>query len=493
MASTTGSFTFIGALLAVWALRKLVGSIVSRNKRAPYPPGPKPKPIIGNLLDFPMEYSARVYAKWGEEYNSPIVHAESLGNHVTVLNKREDAEELLEQRAKVYSDRVTMPIFNLLGWEYNVALMPYGDEWRQHRRVCQQNFNPHAAQRYETIQLDKIRRFLKGLLETPEDYANHSKQFSIGVPMAMMYGYDIKSVHDPVIEVAEEGNILAATLIVPGGSLINAVKVKQLTEEMMRIPTDFVQKSIADGTATSSLVTDFYEKKYAVGSTKEEEDIVQNIAYTVYGGGYITISSTGTFFYNMLMNPGVQKKAQAELDRVLGSKRLPTLEDRKSLPYIEAIYREVLRIRPPLPICLPHRSTEDDIYKGYFIPKGSAVIPNVWAMTHDESVYEEPFKFKPERFFNADGSLNNDDRILAYGFGRRVCVGKHVASNSMWLLIASILACFSIEPARDKDGKEIEINHEYSESGFMSRKLEFQCSFVVRSPDIEKVILDPNE
>lgn len=89
-------------------------------------------------------------------------------------------------------------------------------------------------------------------------------RFSIGLAMSMMYGYDIKSVHDPVIEVAEEGNVLAAKLIVPGGSLINvfpflrhipawvpgassrkqAMAVKKLTDEMMRIPTDFVKKSL---------------------------------------------------------------------------------------------------------------------------------------------------------------------------------------------------------------------------------------------------------
>lgn len=87
-----------------------------------------------------------------------------------------------------------------------------------------------------------------------------------------------------------------------------------------------------------------------------------------------TISATRTFFYTMAANPDVQRKAQAELDRVIGSKRLPTFEDRESLPYIEAIYREVLRFRPPVPIGIPHCSTQDDHYKGYFIPKGTQAI-----------------------------------------------------------------------------------------------------------------------
>lgn len=72
----------------------------------------------------------------------------------------------------------------------------------------------------------------------------------------------------------------------------------------------------------------------------------------------------------MAVNPEVQKKAQSEIDRIIGSERLPACEDRKSLPYIEAIYREVLRLRPPLPLGGPHTVMEDDHYKGYLIPKG---------------------------------------------------------------------------------------------------------------------------
>ncbi|PPQ77485.1 LOW QUALITY PROTEIN: hypothetical protein CVT25_011355 [Psilocybe cyanescens] len=292
-----------------------------------------------------------------------------------------------------------------------------------------------------------------------------------------MYGYDIKSIHDPVIETAEAATILGGRLMAPGGSLINifpllrhipiwfpgatsrkeAEEVRRLTEEVVRIPTDFVKKSLADGTAVPSLVTDFYEKKYAGGASETEEFMIKNVAYTVYGGEQVwlissksktlnlfslqaasdtTISASGTFFHQMVLNPDIQRKAQAELDRVVGSKRLPTLADRKSLPYVEAIYREVLRFKPPIPIGVPHSLITDDHYKGYYIPQGTTVFTNIWAMTHNEDVYPEPFAFKPERFFDANGKLNNDDRILAYGFGRRICVGKAVASSSLWLQIA---------------------------------------------------------
>jgi len=72
----------------------------------------------------------------------------------------------------------------------------------------------------------------------------------------------------------------------------------------------------------------------------------------------------------MIINPAVQETAQKEIDRVIGRHRLPEFEDRCSMPYIEAIYRELLRWKPPVPLGLPHRLIEDDFYNGYFIPKG---------------------------------------------------------------------------------------------------------------------------
>ena len=81
-------------------------------------------------------------------------------------------------------------------------------------------------------------------------------------------------------------------------------------------------------------------------------------------------SAIKTFFYSMALRPDIQKKAQEEIDRVVGSRRLPDFNDRESMPYTDAIYHEVIRIRPVAPMGFPHTSTEDDVYNGYFIPKG---------------------------------------------------------------------------------------------------------------------------
>lgn len=159
--------------------------------------------------------------------------------------------------------------------------------------------------------------------------------------------------------------------------------------------------------------------------------------------------------YAMVLNIEAQNKAQEEIDTVIGTTRLPEFSDRPNLPYVEAIFREVMRWHPVLPLGVSHATSEDDIYNGYFIPKGllnhlvcadnlsfnsrnhhyikhlvrrisegakfirTNILALVRAMTHDETQYSQPDLFLPERFFDENGKLNNDDNVLTFGFGRR--------------------------------------------------------------------------
>ena len=115
------------------------------------------------------------------------------------------------------------------------------------------------------------------------------------------------------------------------------------------------------------------------------------------------------------------KKAQDELDRVVGRDRLPEFSDRENLPYINAIVKEVIRWNPPLPIAIPNRVTQDDVYRGYIIPEGANVVQNVWAIFRDSTVYPNPEVFNPERFLK-DGKIDPtvfDPESRAFGAGRR--------------------------------------------------------------------------
>jgi cytochrome P450 len=85
-----------------------------------------------------------------------------------------------------------------------------------------------------------------------------------------------------------------------------------------------------------------------------------------------------TFFLAMTIHPEIQARAREEIDRVVGTHRLPTFADRDNLPYVEAVYKEAFRWHPIAPMGLPHVAAQDDICEDYLIPKGAMMIPNIW-------------------------------------------------------------------------------------------------------------------
>lgn len=178
----------------------------------------------------------------------------------------------------------------------------------------------------------------------------------------------------------------------------------------------------------------------------------------------------------MLLYPDVQTRARAAIDAVCGRNKIPTFQDKKSLPYIEAICREILRWEPIVPLGVPHKTLRDDIYDGFFILKGSVVILNAWAMGHDEEIYPNPSHFDPDRHFTADGTLKDEPAYTHFSFGfGRICPGRFFAENSIWASVVSILSTIEITKAQDKDGKDIDVKPQFI-TGLSIHPEHFPCS-----------------
>ena len=169
----------------------------------------------------------------------------------------------------------------------------------------------------------------------------------------------------------------------------------------------------------------------------------------------------------MVAHPEIQKRAQDELDAVVGRSRTPTLADAPNLPYLQAMVKEALRWRPALPLGVPHATTQDDWYEGMFIPKGTMCLVNLWQCNHDPATYgPDAAKFNPERYLDEHGRLipgpaeTHEEGHSTYGFGRRACVGKHAANDALFLDIATMLWAARFESARDENGNEIPVDME---------------------------------
>ncbi|KDQ22589.1 hypothetical protein PLEOSDRAFT_1050622 [Pleurotus ostreatus PC15] len=185
------------------------------------------------------------------------------------------------------------------------------------------------------------------------------------------------------------------------------------------------------------------------------------VSATLYAAGAETTSGQLAWFMEaMVLYPEVQARAQAEIDRVVGRDRMPTFQDYDHLPYIKAMVKETLRWNGVGRLGVPHRLAQDDWYEGHFIPKDTICLVNVWGLNHDTEVYgPDVDDFRPERFLNEEGELKamptdtKDEGHVTYGFGRRICVGRHVSNNSMFIEIASILWACNIRPGKNEAGE----------------------------------------
>ena len=238
------------------------------------------------------------------------------------------------------------------------------------------------------------------------------------------------------------------------------------------------------------------------------------------GGADTTSSMMAWWTLAMLAYPETQARAQAEIDAVVGRARLPTFTDYPHLPYVRAMVKEVLRWRPVAPLAAPHKSTEDDWYEGTFIPKGTICIPNLWHMNRDPEVYGQNTEdFDPTRYLDATGEMApgeshiREEGHFSYGFGRRICVGRHMADNSLFINIAVLLWAVKIERKVDVLGQLLPLDMDgfvdhgvvvsvdssthpqvnSNLSGFYRRPVPFECEITPRFPEAPALLVQERE
>lgn len=238
-----------------------------------------------------------------------------------------------------------------------------------------------------------------------------------------------------------------------------ARKWRKTVEASAYIPYRFVQRQVAAGDHRPSYVSKLVEQlkqKDGKLDAKDEKAITWSAASLYGAAADTTVLTLTAFTLAMIKFPQVQRKAQEELDRVIGSDRLPAFNDREMLPYINAVVKEASRWWPIAPMGFPHTATETFDHEGMRIPKGAYLLPAVWWFLHDPSVYPDPESFDPERFLPPRDEP--DPESEAFGYGRRKCPGRFFADAGLYLNIARTLAAFNIGKAIDDGGRETEVD-----------------------------------
>ncbi|EUC67666.1 cytochrome P450 family protein [Rhizoctonia solani AG-3 Rhs1AP] len=232
-----------------------------------------------------------------------------------------------------------------------------------------------------------------------------------------------------------------------------------------------VQAEMRSGTARHSFVSNLLTIKGGPDrATAHDQDLIKWTAAALFvGGSDTTVAAINTFLLMMAANPEAQRLAQEEIANVLGAKyhpsqdqtspvndaegvrdtstiplpaRLPEFGDRPQLPYLEAVFKEVMRFNPGLSMGLPHAVTQEENYRGYTLPVGTIIRANIWAILHDPALYPSPHTFEPKRHIGPHADPN--PLRYVFGFGRRICPGVHLATDQPWLAMAGILSTFNV-------------------------------------------------
>jgi cytochrome P450 len=497
------------------------------------PPGPRPLPFIGNKFDIPKRHPWIQFQKWSKQYG-PFYTLWMGRSPNIIISDPNVAVELLEKRSIKYSSRPRFVTMGEIYWDMaTILVQPYGKDWSVRRKLLHQALTPRALQFYKPVQEAESCRLCYHLLTAPESWEKSLDRLTASIVFSISYGHRIDSLSSPVIRQRMDFMQYAASLNVPGAYLVESIpalkylpnwlapwkvviqkKGRHEAAVNMQLVRD-VQQDIAnakDNAVPDSLTKQLLEARDADPgsfSLLSERDF-SFIPASLFGAGADTTASTlCSAFLAIVTNQDTLKAAHAELDSIIGDDRLPSFDGESSLPYIRAFCKEVLRWRPVAVLGgTPHANTAPDNYQGYSIPVGTNVLGNSWAINLNEEYYPSPDSFNPLRFLDTDPSslayLSKSyvsQRAIAkgkphpsklghssFGWGRRICPGADLASNTLFIALARLLWTFDILPVKGKEYDTLDYT-----DGFNIRPRSFECVIRVRSEKHREVLKGENQ
>ncbi|KAF8145798.1 cytochrome P450, partial [Mycena galopus ATCC 62051] len=484
----------------------------TRTKKVPLPPGPKGYPLIGNVFDMPASQSWKKFLELGERYGG-IMSITLLCQPFIIISDPVIATELLDRRGSTYADRPTFEMASLCGWDRVLSSARYGPRFKEYRKLINRVIETRGSiEKFYHIEEYQGNMFLKRVLEDRSAFESATRKSAA----AMVYGYKIEEKeNDPLVDLADKGMSELSEIMRPGAFLIEVLPVlkyvpswfpganfKRLAEkynhscdELADVLLVYVKEEMARGRAASSYAADLLGQPNL--SAQKYFDIKWSAASFYSAGSDTTVSVVTAYFLAAAKYPHIQERAQAEMDDVVGRKKLPTFDDRASLPYTDALCKELCRWLPIVPLAAPHRAMKAEVYGQYLIPKDAFVMPNIWKFLHDPSIYRDPFVFNLDRFLGPNPESHPAEMGL-FRYGRRDLAGIHLADVSVWICVAKAVAGLTISCAFDDDGIAIDPVADVTDGilsslhtqlkSNSSRPLPFKCDIKPRSEQVLEMI-----
>ncbi|XP_072406282.1 cytochrome P450 2K1-like isoform X1 [Chiloscyllium punctatum] len=456
-------YTMALSLLALFLF--LVVSVIRRRVPRNFPPGPTPLPLIGNLHQLDLKRLDWSLMGLAEKYGN--VFSVELGPlKAVVLTGYDAVKDALVNHADQFSGRPPIPIFDDYSFRTGVIFSD-GKLWRENRKFVISALRGFGmGKKSIEDRISEEASFLVNVFEShkgqPFETAQILNSAVSNIICSILFGdrfdYDDK-IFNSLTNMNNEMTTLAGTASIQlynsypslGFLIPSHRKFIQNRDKMMEIFDSFIkaaEETLSENsiqTLNEALILRHQQESKGQALEIQKKDMLITII-DLFSAGTETTSTTVCWGLLLMMKyPDIQRKVQEEIDQVIGAGRAPVTEDRKRMPYTDAVIHEIQRFANIVPMNLPHSTTEDTHVKGHFIPKGTYVIPVLTSVLRDKTQWKTPKEFNPAHFLDADGNFVKRDAFMPFSAGRRVCVGEALAKVELFLFFTTLLQKFHFQ------------------------------------------------
>uniref|UniRef100_UPI0037E7D684 cytochrome P450 2J6-like n=1 Tax=Semicossyphus pulcher TaxID=241346 RepID=UPI0037E7D684 len=454
----------VKSLLIFIAVFILTADYIKNRRLASFPPGPWAFPIVGNMFSVDHnrthESMTQLAGKYGDVYSLQMGQ-----EWMVVLNGFEVLKEALVNQGDGLADRPPQPLIMDLNDGLGV-IFSNGHSWRQQRNFALSTLRSFGVGKksLEPIILDEITHCSKDI------YSHQGKPFNPNLILnnavsniicSLVFGHRFEYRDEKFRKM-----IICFERALQSQATIWAKFYNSFPLLMRHLPgphqaflqifskvKDFITEELKDHKLNwdpsdqrdyiDCYLNEIQMSKGQPDNTFDEKNLVMCVLDLFVAGSETTSTTLRWAFLYMAKYPEIQAKVQAELDRVIGQSRQPSMEDRANLPYTDAVIHEVQRMGNIVPLSVP-RMTNRDVQLGcYTIPKGVTIIPNLTSVLYDKNEWETPFTFNPRHFLNEEGKFVKQAAFIPFSAGKRLCPGESLAKMELFLFFTSFMQNFT--------------------------------------------------
>ncbi|XP_056671009.1 cytochrome P450 2J2-like isoform X1 [Monodelphis domestica] len=455
-------------LLLLSAILLILASYLQRKRRqANYPPGPSPLPLLGNFFQIDFKKPQVAFQEFVRKYGN--VFCMELGSFTFVfVTGMPLIKEVLVNQDQVFIDR-PQSVLRSYAFKSSGLIMSEGQAWKHQRRftlMTLKNFGlgkrtlEHRIQE-EAMYLTEAIREEKGQPFDPHLQINNAVSNIIcSITFGHRFEYHDSQFRELLMSL-DEVTVLEARWecqlfdtfpwimrFLPGPHQKFFREWKKLESFVVNV---IKQHKEDQNSEEAQDFIDAYLKELSkdnISSSFNEDNLVCCTLDLFFAGTETTSTILRWALLYMALYPEIQDKIQAEIDRVIGQSRQPTMADRENMPYTNAAIHEVLRMGNILPVNVPRVARVDTTVAGYYVPKGTMLLTNLTALHRDPKVWATPETFNPEHFLE-NGQFTKREAFLPFSAGKRVCLGEQLARAELFIFFTCLLQRFTFQAPPD--------------------------------------------